>query len=233
MDPGTFIAIAGGLNLAKKGLGFMNDEAAYNERDRAARQAHKQRKREIKIANQEELARVNRTNEYIKNVWSYKMKRYEQQLAFNEEAAIRGYMGEQMNVMNQISAFMFQQSDLLNELTQQSGQLAAKGISGRAAILSEAKNTFAAYNRSRLMSAQNLSRDINAGQGAIEQITRDRYQADLDAYSEVAVQPQLEQYMPQAMPGGYKAANRNMGLRIGTALGTAAIDTAMFALGKA
>ena len=217
------------ISAAKGGLKFWEQEQKYDEMDRAAKKKWQDKKREVSIYNQQEQARVNRTNEYITKVWNQKLANYRQQVQFNQEAAFRGYIGEQLQDVDAISAFMFEQTDLLAELTREAGTMAARGFTSRSAQLAEAKDVQGAYYRAVRMSANNLGREFEETQGAMEQIARQQYQANLAAHADVAVQPLLETFRPITAPQKPSGIKRNSGLRIGSVLADAALDTALAA----
>ena len=227
--PWAYMAATFAISAAKGGIGMLGKNAELDEKDRQAKKAWKAKKRSVMIANQQEQARVNRTNEYIKKIWDQKINNYNQQLKFNQEAAFRGYIGEQMKAMDEVSAFMFEQTDFLAELTREAGQSAARGFTSRSAQLAEMKDVYGAYYRNRMMSANNLGRSLEATQGAMENISREEYQANLNAHQEVAVQPMLEVFRPTAMPDKPSPMQRNTGLRIGSVLASAGLDAALAA----
>lgn len=227
--PWAYVGATFAISAAKGGLGFLSKNAELDAKDRMAKKAWKAKKRSVMIANQQEQARVNRTNEYIKQVWNAKLDNYNRQKKFNEEAAFRGYIGEQLKAMDEVSAFMFEQTDLLAELTREAGQSAARGFTSRSAQLAEMKDVYGTYYRNRMMSANNLGRSLDETQGAMEAISRQEYQANLQAHQEVAVQPMLETYRPLQMPDKPSPMQRNTGLRIGSFLASAGLDAALAA----
>ena len=224
--PLAYMATMGGISAIKQGLGFLQQESVFDAQDEANRKAYNDKKRQVQIANAQESARVERANTRIRKIWDMDLQRYQRQLQMNREAAERGYIGEQMGAMDSISAFMFQQQDLLAELTRSAGESAARGYTSRASELATFKDTYGGYHRNRFMSAANLGRSLGGTQGAMDQISRDEYQANLNAHAEVAIAPELEVFRPTAMPSKPKAMDRSVGLRIGNAAAQVAMDTA-------
>lgn len=224
--PLAYMAVAGGLSAVKQGLSFWQQESMFDRADEANRKAYNDRKRQVQIANAQEAARVDRANNRIRKIWDMDLQRYQRQLQMNREAAERGYIGEQMGAMDSISAFMFEQTDLLAELTRSAGESAARGYTSRASELATFKDMYGGYHRNRFMSAANLGRRLESTQGAMDQISRDEYQANLDAHAKVAIAPELEVFRPTAMPSKPKAMDRSIGLRIGNAVAQVAMDTA-------
>lgn len=228
--PLAYMGITAGISAAKQGLGFWMQENKFNEADRRQKKAWQDKKRQVSIANAQEAARVERSNQRIKLMWDMDLQRYNRQLQMNREAAERAYIGEQMQASDHIAAFMFQQTDLLKELTRSAGESAARGYTSRSANLAELKDVYGEYYRSTVMSAGNLGRQLEASAGAMDQISRDEYAANLAAHANVAIQPELEVFRPLSGPQRPSNIQRNTGLRIGQALATVALDTTLAAL---
>lgn len=219
----AYAAISAGITAISQGVGIAHSNAQQAERDRQRRREEKERKKELRIANAMEAARVERANRRIAEIWNLKLARYNQQLEMNAQAAERGYIAEQMGAQDDIAAFMFQQVDLLKELTRSAGESAARGFTSRSAQMAELKDVWGEYHRNRMMSSGNLGRQLEGRQGAMDQVSLDEFMSNLAAHSEVAIQPELEVFRPVQYGGGTGAANNAMGLKIGRA----AADTAL------
>ena len=215
--------IAGGISAISSGLGMAQSGAQFAEQQRQRKKAEKERKKELRIANALEAARVERANRRIAEIWNLKLARYNQQLEMNAQAAERGYIAEQMGAQDDIAAFMFQQVDLLKELTRSAGESAARGFTSRSAQMAELKDVWGEYHRNRMMSSGNLGRRLEGRQGAMEQVSMDEFMSNLNAHSEVAIQPELEVFRPVQYGGGTGSSNNMMGLKIGRAAADAAL----------
>lgn len=222
-DPVTYALISAGITAVSQGVGLAVGGAQQAEQDKRRRREEKERKKELRIANAMEMARVERANQRISEIWNLKLARYNQQLEMNAQAAERGYIAEQMGAQDDIAAFMFQQVDLLKELTRSAGESAARGFTSRSAQMAELKDVWGEYHRNRMMSSGNLGRQLEGRQGAIEQVSMDEFMSNLAAHSEVAIQPELEVFRPVQYGGGTGSSQNLTGLKIGRA----AADTAL------
>ena len=219
----AYAGISAGITAISQAVGIAHSNSQQAAADRQRKKAEKQRKKELRIANAMEAARVERANRRIAEIWNLKLARYNQQLEMNAQAAERGYIAEQMGAQDDIAAFMFQQVDLLKELTRSAGESAARGFTSRSAQMAELKDVWGEYHRNRMMSSGNLGRQLEGRQGAMDQVSLDEFMSNLAAHSEVAIQPELEVFRPVQYGGGTGAANNAMGLKIGRA----AADTAL------
>ena len=208
-----------GLGLASAGLSFFG---AKSSADRANRQAREQVRMQNMQAMQErnfQNLQIRKQNEYARQAYETQVGLYEQQRQFNSEAANRAFTGVQLNRNRQLTAMAFQRQDRTNQLLEAVGanEAAIEG-SNRSARLAAAKRTFGRFGVQEAQ-ADLQTRDINTDSiRQMEDVSRQAYQADLQAYSQVAIAPYMQSELPPAMQMSMPKNNFNAGLAIGGAL---------------
>ena len=208
-----------GLGLASAGLSFFG---AKSSADRANRQAREQVRMQNMQAMQErnfQNLQIRRQNEYAQQAYEVQKDLYNQQVRFNSEAANRAFTGVQVNRNRQLNALAFQRQARTDELLEAVGanQAAIEG-NNRSARLRAAKQTYGRYGVQESQADQ-MTRDINTDSILnMDQVARDANQANLQAYSQVAIAPYMQSELPPAMQMSMPRNTFNAGLAIGGAL---------------
>lgn len=183
------------------------------------RQEHEAQKRATRAYNQNAIAERQAQNAEIKRQNSYAMYEYgvrkqlaQQQIQFNKEAATRGYVATQENRLMKLKQLAFSRADREAELLEAVGaNTAAMESDNRSAALANAKATYGRYGRQQVQDREMV---MDANRQAIRQMEEIHLQhrtADLQAYSQIAVQPYMQSELGppalRSMPKGPSGLN--------------------------
>lgn len=202
------------------GLGLFNAGLQIFGGMSKQRQTYEAQKRQVRSANQAAAAQRAFENEQIRAQNNYAMYEYEtrkrlanQQIRFNAEAAQRGYIGAQENRVMKLKQIAFARADRTAELLEAVGaNTAAIEGDNRSAQLAAAKGTYGRYGRQQVQDIE-MVKDANRQTiRQLEEINLQHRTADLQAYSQIAVQPFLQSELGpaamQSMPKGPSFLNQ-------------------------
>jgi len=155
-------------------------------------------------------------NAYRQRAFGRQVEFAKQQQAMNRDAASRAYATEQARFNEQMLQFSFQKEGMLNQLMQQQGLAAASERFGRSASRAAAIQNLGQFGRNQAMFAESMASAARQSARNVDEIRRQRYQADLGVYGQV-----MEGPIPEMMEPLYQAGpppSSNTLLKIGTAL---------------
>ena len=196
------------------GLGMFNAGLKIFGGMSQQRQQHEAAKRQTRAANQAAAAQRAFENQQIRAQNDYAMYEYNvrkqlagQQIKFNAEAAQRGYLGTQENRVMKLKQMAFARADRAAELLEAVGaNAAAMEGDNRSAQLAAAKSTYGRYGRQQVQDIEMVKDANRQSIRQMEEINLQNRTADLQAYSQIAVQPFLQAELGpaamQSMPKG-------------------------------
>lgn len=183
------------------------------------RQQHEAQKRQVKAANRQAMMERQFQNEQIRSQNSYAAYEYgvrkqiaQQQMAFNKMAANKAYTGVQANRVMKLKQMAFSRADRHAELLEAVGanQASIEG-ENRSAQLAAAKSTYGRWGRQQVQDAEMVKDTNQASIRQMDDISLQHYSADLQAYSQIAVQPYMQKELGPAammsMPKGPSGLN--------------------------
>lgn len=183
------------------------------------RQQHEAQKRQVRAANRAAIAQRNAANAEIRRQNSYAMYEYgvkkqmaEQQMQYNKEAATRGYITTQENRIMKLKQMAFARIDRDAELLEAVGaNAAAMEGDNRSAALADAKATYGRFGRQQVQDRETVMDANRQSIRQMEEINLQHRTQDLQAYSQIAVMPYLQQELGapalQRMPKGPSGLN--------------------------
>lgn len=208
-----------GLGLAQAGLSYFGQKSQADAQRKAyKKQVQAQRAMADASRNFQNL-QIRKGNEYRKKIWDAKVGIYNQQIALNQQAANRAFDAAQINRNRQLQAFAFQlegrHADLLETVGYNTASMEGEN---RSAELASAKMTYGRFGRMRAQDFEQI-KDINVDtERSMGDIATEQYKADLNAWSQVAVPPMMQDELPPNMWGKIGGpSGMNTGLMIGTA----------------
>jgi len=204
--------VSAALGVAQLGMGIAS---AFSEQNQQAQQYAS----EVGQATFSNLMSRNRTrmmNEYRQRAFGRQVEFAKQQQAMNRDAASRAYATEQARFNEQMLQFSFQKEGMLNQLMQQQGLAAASERFGRSASRAAAIQNLGQFGRNQAMFAESMASAARQSARNVDEIRRQRYQADLGVYGQVMEGPIPEMMEPLYQAG--PAPSSNTALKIGTTL---------------
>ena len=216
LDPVSlgFAAVSAGMNIFS---GFQKQDSAYRQQ----KQAIEQRNAQAVMARNAANLRIRSQNAYAAQAYNIQKGIYKQQVALNNEAAERAWLGASLNRDRQLTALAFQRQDLAAELLEAVGANTAS-IEGdnRSAQLAAAKRTYGRFGRMSNQADMQVD-DINEGaRMQVRNIAGQLKQQNLQAYSQVAIAPYMQQELGPAaqMAGPSRPSGLSNALMIGQGL---------------
>ena len=123
------------------------------------------------------------------------LKQYEQQLVLNNRAGNIAFAGEMNRMEEQYNKFAFKQNDMQKELMRAQGVSRASGGRGsgysRSRNRADMINTFGEFGRAGKMLTRNLMSAERASDARLATLERKHEQADMNAWSKVAIAPRM------------------------------------------
>jgi len=209
---------AAGLGLAQAGMSIFGGLDQQNRAYRDQKRAIKQQNQQAAMARNFQNLQIRRQNEYAAQAYEAKKGIYNQQKALNLEAAQRAYTGAQINRDRQLTAIAFNREDRTAQLLEAVGVNAASIEGGnRSAQRAAAMSTFGRFGRQQVQDRMQV-RDLNESTRIqTGDIFGQLKNANLQAYSQVAIAPYMQSELPPAfqMAGPSKPSGLSTALMIG------------------
>lgn len=209
-----FAAVSAGMNIFS---GFQKQDSAYRQQ----KQAIDQRNAQARMARNAANLRIRSQNAF--NLQAHEITKgiVKQQIALNNEAAERAYLGASLNRDRQLTALAFQRQDLAAELLEAVGANTAS-IEGdnRSAQLAAAKSTYGRFGRMETQAEMQVA-DINeSARMQVKDIAGKVKAQNLQAYSQVAIPPYMQRELGPAfqMSGPSRPSGLSNALMIGQGL---------------
>ena len=213
----------GALALAGAGgaLDFFSKKSAADSQYRQQKQAVEQRNAQAVMARNVANLRIRSQNAFNAKAYEITKGIVKQQIALNNEAAERAYLGASLNRDRQLTALAFQRQDLAAELLEAVGANTAS-IEGdnRSAQLAAAKRTYGRFGRMDTQADMQVD-DINEGARLqVKDIAGKLKAQNLQAYSQVAIPPYMQKELGPAfqMSGPSRPSGLSNALMIGQGL---------------
>lgn len=213
----------GALALAGVGgaLDFFGKKSAADSQYRQQKQAIEQANAQAVMARNAQNLRIREQNAYTAQAYEIQKGIFKQQVALNNEAAERAWLGASLNRDRQLTALAFQRQDLAAELLESVGANTAS-IEGdnRSAQLAAAKRTYGRFGRMGAQADMQVD-DINEGaRMQVRDIAGQLKQQNLQAYSQVAIAPYMQKELGPAaqMSGPSRPSGLSNALMIGQGL---------------
>ena len=192
-----------GLGLFNAGMkifgGMSKQRTEFENQKRQVRAANVQAQMQREAQNRQ----IRAQNSYAQYEYGIRKQMAQQQMQYNAEAAIRGYQSTQENRLMQLKQMAFERQNRAMQLLEAAGATSAS-IEGdnRSAQLAAAKATFGEYGRQKVQDAESV-KDLNRqARHQMQDIFLQHKTANLEAYSQVAVQPYMQSELgPAAMMG--------------------------------
>lgn len=188
--------LAIGMGVAQAGLGIASGMQQQNQA--YAESAYN-------TAFQNAMAGIqNRSNE---RNFNRQVDRTKEQFGYNRDAANRAYSTEQARYNELLTQAAFQQQGAIQNLLEVQGTNNASERYGRSAKRVSLVDSLGAYGRNQAMRAESLISAQRQSNRNLEGVSRDWFNSDLNAWSQVGISPNLqaEVAMPQA-PSGMNTA---------------------------
>ena len=210
-----------GFSLLSGGLNVFNQ---YNQSNTQLKQARRRVAMENAMAQASrnfQNLQIRRGNEYRRKAYETQKGIYRQQVAFNQDAATRAYEGIQFNRNEQLAAIAFQRQQINEDLLKAVGANNASIDPGNASAARAADlATIGVAGRQQTQIGKTVKGiDIGAEQ-SMRDTAAQQYNADLQAWSQVAIAPYMQSELPPAvtapMPKGMSGLSQ--GLMIGGAV---------------
>lgn len=136
---------------------------------------------QLAIADQQDRMNI---KAYTKSLETYGLQR-----SFNNMAAAAAYASEQRKIQDAVTEISFQNQDVVIQALQESGNLQARGVSGRSAGKALYSVVAAAGRNQAILAASLASAQGNFRQ-ANDKIAADKFGADLTAWGNLMVRPE-------------------------------------------
>lgn len=181
---------------AGAGLSWWQKSEAHNSAVRLGRKQHKQNERMRAQAYAYERQAMDKRNSSRLKIWNHKLENYQLQQQWNADDAHSAFASSQRGINQQIIGSMFQSSALREELIKARGKVAASGSTSKSALLAEELDTLGVYGRNKAVQMQNLVGNIINFNDSVDEIAKQWYRADYNAWTEVAFAPEMETMAP-------------------------------------
>jgi len=131
----------------------------------------------------------------------------QEQFGYNRDAANRAYATEQIRLNELFAQAAFQQQGALQNLVETRGANNATERYGRSAARANLVGTLGQFGRNQAIQAESLASAQAQSARNLDQISRDSFSQNLNAWQQVAIAPTLQSAvpMPQA-PSGFNTA---------------------------
>lgn len=188
-------AAAGVVSAAFGGLGQAQSNAS------ARRDARRLRDYENATDLQNyEFAERNRNFEFnqLTRIYDRSLDVYRRNLNFNNQAAQRSYLAEQRVIDEQVQRLAFDRQDLFVQMLRDRGSANARGLVGNTAARMS-NSVLAEFGRNNATLSENLVSAYRQHSMNMEDITLQRRQADLEAFSRLGLRPQRPPRPPRPL----------------------------------
>ena len=210
-----------GFSLLSGGLNVFNQ---YNQSNTQLKQARRRVAHENAMAQASrnfQNLQIKRSNEYQRQAFETQKGIYRQQVAFNNDAANRAYEGIQFNRNEQLAAVAFQRQDIAQNLLRAVGANNASIDPGNASAARAADmGTIGVAGKQQTQLGKTVKGIDIGAQQSMRDAAAQQYNADLQAWSQVAIAPYMQSELPPAvsapMPQGMSGLSQ--GLMIGGAV---------------
>lgn len=185
-------ALAGGQAL----MGLVG---GFNQRNEAAGQAA------YNTAFQNAMTET--ANRRTEQTFGRQLGMVQEQFGYNRDAANRAYAAEQTRLNELFAQAAFQQQGALQNLVETRGANNATERYGRSAARANLVGTLGQFGRNQAIQAESLASAQAQSARNLDQISRDSFSQNLNAWQQVAIAPTLQSAvpMPQA-PSGFNSA---------------------------
>ena len=191
------------------GLGFFNQQAESAEAQRQARFAQRQQDFQ---RNQQNL-RIRAANRRAQEIYGKQLELHSKQLDFNREAAQRGYVSEQTRLNEVFQQSAFQTAAQRRQLMQAMGANVAAGEGrGRSYERASMMGTLGTFGRMQAEKAEQLASMRRQSTRNMEDISRQRYAADLASYQNVMIKPMMQQEIARGPRIPMPSSNNLLGI---------------------
>jgi hypothetical protein len=131
----------------------------------------------------------------------------QEQFGYNRDAANRAYATEQIRLNELFAQAAFQQQGALQNLVETRGANNATERYGKSAARANLVGTLGQFGRNQAIQAESLASAQAQSARNLDQISRDSFSQNLNAWQQVAIAPTLQSAvpMPQA-PSGFNTA---------------------------
>ena len=191
------------------GLGFFNQQAESAEAQRQARFAQRQQDFQ---RNQQNL-RIRAANRRAQEIYGKQLELHSKQLDYNREAAQRGYVSEQTRLNEVFQQSAFQTAAQRRQLMQAMGANVAAGEGrGRSYERASMMGTLGTFGRMQAEKAEQLASMRRQSTRNMEDISRQRYAADLASYQNVMIKPMMQQEIARGPRIPMPSSNNLLGI---------------------
>lgn len=137
-----------------------------------------------------EFALRNRNYEFnqLNRIYDRSLDVYRRNLNFNNQAAQRSYLAEQRVIDEQVQRLAFDRQDLFVQMLRDRGSAEARGVVGNTAGRMS-NSVLAEFGRNNATLSENLVSAYRQHSSNMEDITLQRRQADLEAFSRLGLRP--------------------------------------------
>jgi len=209
-----------GVAAVSAGLGFFGEQQksqqALSARNRAIRLQNRQARESTRLQN---LMIADR-NRYAAQEYQTRVNLYNQQKAFNQQAADLAYTAEQQRLNETIQQAAFQRQGMQRQLLEAVGANVAMGEGrGRSFERAAALGTTGAFGRTSARLGESLRAQQRQSGTALRRVAQQQYAQDLAGYSNVAMQPYMQRQLPAPMQiPQQRSSGFNTALQIGQSL---------------
>lgn len=206
-----------GVAAVSAGLGFFGEQQksqqALSARNRSIRLQNRQARESTRLQN---LMIADR-NRYAAQEYQTRVNLYNQQKAFNQQAADLAYTAEQQRLNETIQQAAFQRQGMQRQLLEAVGANVAMGEGrGRSFERAAALGTTGAFGRTSARLGENLRAQQRQSGTALRRVAQQQYAQDLAGYSNVAMQPYMQRQLPAPMQiPQQRSSGFNTALQIG------------------
>lgn len=210
-----------GFSLLSGGLNVFNQ---YNQSNTQLKQARRRVAMENAMAQASrnfQNLQIRKGNEYRRKAFETQKGIYRQQVAFNEDAATRAYEGIQFNRNEQLAAVAFQRQQINEDLLKAVGANNASIDPGNASAARAADmGTIGVAGKQQTQIGKTVKGIDIGAQQSMRDTAAQQYNADLQAWSQVAIAPYMQSELPPAVsaPMPQSMSGLSQGLMIGGAV---------------
>ncbi len=134
-------------------------------------------------------------NKETGRMYDTQLEQYSKQITLNNKAGNIAFGAEMTRLEEQYNKFAFKQNDMQKELMRSAGAARASGGSGSGYSRSKARsnmmNTLGEFGRANQMLSRNLMSAERASKARMSTLERKHEQADMNAWSKVAIAPRM------------------------------------------
>lgn len=154
------------------------------------------------------------SNKWTQKMYGQQLGMVQEQFGYNRDAANRAYASEQIRLNELFAQAAFQQQGALQNLVEARGANNATERYGKSAARANLVGTLGQFGRNQAVMAESLASAKSQSTRNLDQISRDLFSQNLNAWQQVAIPPSLQSAVP--MPKA--SSGLNSALMIGNSL---------------